>query len=93
MLRYLTVAAVLLALAGTGCSNKAEPRKSTGDGPAATNATSPATGSTIKSDAGRGASTTKCGADETGRRQSRHAGRRTERRRGAGRRWQREIGR
>ena len=59
MLRYLGVAAVLLALAGTGCSNKAEPKKSTGDGPAATNATSPATGSTIKSDAGRGASTTK----------------------------------
>jgi HEAT repeat protein len=59
MLRYLTVAAVLLALAGTGCLIKAESKKSTGDGPAATNATSPATGSTIKSDAGRGASTTK----------------------------------
>ncbi len=35
MLRYLTVATMLLVLAGTGCSNKAEPAKSTGDRPAA----------------------------------------------------------
>ena len=51
MLRYLTVAAVLLVLAGTGCSNKAEPTKSTGDRPATGGATSPTAVSTAKSEA------------------------------------------
>ena len=51
MLRHLAVAAVLLGVAGTGCSNKAEPTKSTRNKPAAGGATSPMAVSRAKPEA------------------------------------------
>ena len=67
MLRNLTVAAVLLVVAGTGCSNKVEPTKSTGNRPAAEGATSRAAVSRDKSEATSTAGVTKSDLKEPAR--------------------------
>jgi HEAT repeat protein len=67
MLRYLTVAAMLLVWTGTGCSNKAERTKSAGDRSAADGATSSMAASRDKREATRTEGVTKSDLNEPAR--------------------------